>query len=203
MKYLTSILLLLFSFSTSAHADATSAQSSKRITIAIADQTSVLGFSFTPPNESGWSETRSGLNTKLKKAGKSADENEEIEAYLIKLDIPFNPIFSYIEYLKKNIQEAYAKNLEFKLQALDVKEYPKNSQCVRVHLLLEDQRKVSPNNSQPKKWSEQHMLSCGSPKYKRMGFEIRYYQRYYDQNKDDQFKDKVDRLFDSLVIEDK
>lgn len=203
MKYLTSILLLLFSFSTSAHADTTSAQGSKRITIAIADKTSVLGFGFTPPNESGWSETRSGLSTTLKKTGKSADENEEIEAYLIKLDIPFNPIFSYIEYLKKNIQEAYAKNLEFKLQALDVKEYPQNSQCVRVHLLLEDQRKVSTNNSQPKKWSEQHMLSCGSPKYKRMGFEIRYYQRYYDQNKDDQFSDKADRLFDSLVIEDK
>ncbi|HEY6773356.1 MAG TPA: hypothetical protein VI140_05250, partial [Oxalicibacterium sp.] len=97
----------------------------------------------------------------------------------------------------------YAKNQEFKLQTLDIKEYPQNSQCARVYLLLEDLRKVRVDNDQPRKWSEQHMLSCGSPKYKRMGFEIRYYQRYYDQNKDDQLSAKADRLFESLVIEDK
>lgn len=203
MKYLASILVFLFSFSTSAHADTAPAQNSKRITIAIADQSSILGFSFAPPDESGWNETRAGLSTTLKKTGKLADENEEIEAYLIKLDTPFNPISSYIEYIKENVQAAYAKNQEFKLQTLDIKEYPQNSQCARVYLLLEDLRKVRVDNDQPRKWSEQHMLSCGSPKYKRMGFEIRYYQRYYDQNKDDQLSAKADRLFESLVIEDK
>ncbi|MFJ7565773.1 hypothetical protein ACIQW9_02290 [Herminiimonas sp. NPDC097707] len=176
----------------------------ERVRIGITDNTgSILGLSFGSPDETGWTITKSGLSAKLKRDGESADENQEIEAYVIKLDTPFNPISGYIEHLKKNIQEAFVKNQEFSLQTLDVKEYPQNNQCVRVHLLLEYLRNIRTYNKQQKRWSEQHIISCGSTKYKRMGFEVRYYQRYYDQNKDDQSSVKADKLFESVIIEDK
>lgn len=204
MKFSIALTIFLALLSTSTHADTSQPQKGEPVRIGITDQSgSVLGLSFMPPDENGWDITKSGLSVTLKKSGESADENREIEAYLINLDAPVAPISGYIEKIKKNTQEGYAKNQRFKIRAFEVTEDPRNSQCARVYLLLEDTQPTRTGSTQQKKWSEQHMLSCGSTKYKRMGFEVRYYHRYYEPNKDDQLLNKANKVLESVVIEDK
>jgi len=81
-----------------------------------------------------------------------------------------------------------------------VEEYANSNQCVKIHLLLEDLR--SKKAGEQKKWNEQYVLSCSSTISESIGYELRYYQRYYDQNKDDQFAVKADAPFKSVTIED-
>ncbi|MDQ7970441.1 MAG: hypothetical protein REI95_12440 [Oxalicibacterium faecigallinarum] len=203
MKFLTIFVVFLLSFNTSLHAETDPANESKRVMIGITDQSgSAIGLSLIPPNEPNWDTKKAGLSITLKRAGKATDENQEIEAYMIRLDKPFHPVSTYMEQIRKNTEEGYKKNPDFKLSAFDIKEYPQNPQCVRVYMLLEDVRTTRADLSQ-KKWSEQHMLSCGLSKHKRIGFEVRYYNRHYDQNKDELFATKADRLFETVIIEDK
>ena len=53
-----------------------------------------------------------------------------------------------------------------------------------------------------KRWSEQYALSCGLLKHKGLGFELRYYHRYIDSNKDPQFQEKTVKIIESVVIQD-
>jgi hypothetical protein len=204
MKFIVVLFILFISMGAGAQAETYQPKKGEPVKIGITDQSgSVLGLSFMPPDESGWEITRSGLSVTLKTNGESAGENREIEAYLINLDAPVSPISGYIERIKKNTQEAYAKNQRFKIKAFDVTEDPKNSQCARVYLLLEDTQPTRTGSNQQRAWSEQHMLSCGSLKYKRMGFEVRYYHRYYELNRDDQLLSKANKVLETVVIEDK
>jgi len=181
--------------------EAESIQRGERVHIGITDKNSaVLGLSFVSPDEAGWKIMRSGLSASLSKEGSNFKENQEIEAYIIRLDIPFQPVSEYIDKINYNIQNGYKDNQDFRIQALDVDEYPENNQCVKIHLLLEDLS--SARNNKPKRWSEQYALSCASLAFKNMGYELRYYQRYYEQNKDDQFENKMDTLFKSVKIDE-
>lgn len=174
------------------------------IRIGITDQNgTTLGIGFLPPDEDGWKETRSGLNVSLEKEGKLPGESQQIEAYLINIDVPISPISGYLEKTRKNIQENFVSNKRFKIAALEVTEDPKDKRCARVHLLLEDVVAPQESNINQRKWSEQYVLSCGSLKYKKFGFEVRYYQRYFDSNKNPEFTAQALKILDSTVIEDK
>jgi len=164
----------------------------------------VLGINFLSPDEPGWVETEPQYSHRillLKENSPASEENQEIESYFVNLDIPFYPVARFIERKKQDIQTYYAKIQELKLQSLDVQVYPGNNKCVRTHVLLEDLR--SGKNNQPTRWSEQYALSCIFPVHQGTGYEIRYYHRYYEQNRDNQFASKADALFKSVRVEDR
>jgi len=172
--------------------EAESIQGGERVRIGIIDKNSaVLGLSFISPNEAGWNIIRSGLSITLTKEGDISEENQEIEAYIIRLDTPFQPISQYIEKIRGNLQESYEDDQDIEIQTLNVEEYPENNQCVRTHLLLKDVR--TKRNNQQNKWSEQYTLSCASSVFEGMG---------YENNKDGQFENKVDALFKSVKIDE-
>jgi len=174
------------------------------IRIGISDQQGTsIGLSFMPPDDASWNITRDGLEVSLRKKGMSEDENSQIEAFLITLDTPAIPITSFIERIRKNTTEGYEKNSRFKIITLDVTEDSNIHQCARVHVLLEDLKPVRTVAHEHKKFSEQHTLACGLLKNRNVGFEIRYYHRFYEPNKDDQLESKANDIFTTVVFEDK
>ena len=198
------IFIIIFLYSVNACAQNPSTKILEPVTFGIADKLGgSLGLSFMPPDEEGWELKRSKSGVSVIKNGVSKDENKEIEGYIIQLDVPVDPISSYIEQIKKNIQEGYANNPRFKIYAFEVMADPSRPRCVRFHLLLEDIKPVRTVNHGYTKWSEQYVLSCGFLKYKGLGVELRYYDRYYDPNKDSHFAEKADKIFEGVVIEDK
>ena len=195
-KILVALLIALASMNVLAEASQSEAAPVK---IGIVDKSGAkLALSFLPPEEDGWQVTNNGLSASVKKDGALAGENREIEAYLITLDTPVMPISDFIERLKKNIQDAFDAGNGFKLVILDIFEDPRDRRCARMHLLLEDMRA----SNQQRKWSEQYALSCGSLKYRRIGFEIRYYNRYYESQNDEHFAAQATKVLDSVVFED-
>jgi len=166
-----------------------------------ADGTSQLGFSFIAPDEPDWTNTRKKLDVTLYKAGKRDGENQQIEAIIINMDVPFQPVDRFITQIKKNVEETYVDNHDFKLHAFDVQPYAGNAQCVKSHILRQDTR-GSTDPGGIKKWHEQYALSCGSAKYKRFGYEIRYQQWYFSGNRDTQLEEKAEQVFASLRIEE-
>jgi hypothetical protein len=228
MKFTVLFSALALAMITGAYAEPAQHGKIERLRIGIATPNgSATGMSFLPPDEKGWDIKRSGLSVTLKKKGESPDENREIEAYMINLDVPASPISAYIERIKTNTQDAYADDDRYRIAAFEVSEDPKYSLCARVHLLLEDaledelentledrleyrlenaSKKPQPmqaGSQQKKIWSEQYMISCGSQKYKRIGFEVRYYHRFYEPNRDAQLLGKANKVLDSILIEDK
>jgi len=167
--------------------------------------------SFRVPNEPGWlhMDTSRGnfdYHSVLLKKNISPNENEEIEFYMIEYlrDYERQPdsIDNIIQKKTNDINKYYESVSEYKLHDLDVTEYlekNKKYKCVRTHILLEDMR-IKEN--EPQRWSEQHALSCSFPVRPRYTFELRYYQRYYDYNKDHLFASKADKLFESVKIKD-
>lgn len=170
------------------------------VSVGIVDETGALfGLRFVPPDEEGWTKKSAGLSVTLEKNAGSNEDSREIEAYPIRLDVPASPISAYIENIKRNLVATYKNNKEFKMSAFDVIQDPKNSRCARVHLLLES--KLPDQATQEKRWSEQYLLSCGFLKYKGMGFELRYYHRYIDSKKDNQFIEDARQVLDSVIID--
>ena len=201
MKYAAVLVVLCTLASVNANADSGNTDNPKFVGIGVTDNSGTsMGLRFTPPNEDGWITERSGLSVTLKKNAASNNDNREIEAYLIRLNSPISPISSYIDALRRNTVEGYANSKKFKISRLEITEDPKDSRCARVHLLLEgiqlDQA------TQEIQWSEQYMLSCGLLKNKGFGFELRYYHRYLEPNKDKQFGEEAGKVLESVIIED-
>ncbi len=200
MKY-ASLLFVLAILSVSANADSGDGKESKFVAVGISDKSgSSIALKFIPPDEDGWSMERSGLSVTLQKNTGSDDDSREIEAYLIRLDTPISPMSGYIETIRRNTMEGYASSKQFKVSALEITEEPKDARCARVHLLLEGIQ--SDPLAQQTRWSEQYMLSCGLLKHKGLGFELRYYHRYLEPNKDAEFGEKANKLFESVILED-
>lgn len=150
---------------------------------------------FVPPEGEGWKIERSGAGVSVKKNGASADENTEIEGYMIRPDAPIDPISGYVETIRRNIQKGYENDSRLQIKQLEVVADPARPRCIRIHVLLQDRTDI--------KWhSEQYALSCGLKKYKGLGVELRYSARYYEQNKDPQLAEKANRILDSAVIFD-
>ncbi len=201
MSKYTFVFMLLAILSTSANADSGDRNGPKFVGIGISDKSgSSVALRFIPPDEDGWSIERSGLSVTLKKNSGSDSDSREIEAYLIRLDTPISPISNYIETIRRNTVEGYARSNKFKISTLEIAEDPKDTRCARVHLLLEGLQ--SDAVVQQRKWSEQYMLSCGLLKHKGLGFELRYYHRYLDSNKDTQFGEKARKVLESVILED-
>lgn len=202
-KYLGIAVIATFAIVAGAWAqDLTKKQEPIRIGISDQQGTSI-GLSFIPPGEAGWNITRDGLEVSLRKKGMSEDENSQIEAFLITLDTPAIPIASFIERIRKNAMEGYEKDSRFKVVTLEVTEDRNIHQCARFHVLLEDLKPVRTVAHEHKKFSEQYTLACGLLKNRNVGFEIRYYHRFYESNKDDQLGDKANDIFTTVVIEDR
>ena len=170
-------------------------ENQKLIAFGISDKESgMLGLEFSPPEGEGWNIKRSGTGISVKKNGASADENTEIEAYIIRLDAPVEPISGYIEKIKTNIQKGYESNSRLEIKLLEVIADPTRSRCAKFHILLQDR-------TDTKWYSEQYALSCGLQKFKGMGVELRYFDRYYEQNRDNQLAEKANRILESMVID--
>jgi hypothetical protein len=205
IKIMKNIILIVTALlSINAWAENLSLKKQEPIAFGITDKEGgTLGLKFTPPEEDGWNIKRSGTGVSMKKNGESDDENKEIEGYIMRPDAPIDPISGYVEQIKKNVQEGYAKNPRFKIKALETMADPSKPRCIRLHLLLEDTKPVRTVSHEYTKWSEQYVLSCGLLKYKGMGVELRYYDRYYEPNKDNQLAEKANKIFESVVIDDK
>ena len=170
-------------------------ENQKIIAFGISDKEGgVLGLEFSPPEGEGWNIKRSGTGVSVKKNGASADENTEIEAYIIRLDAPVEPISGYIEKIKENIQKGYGGNSRIEINLLEVIADPTRSRCAKLHIILQDR-------TDTKLYSEQYVLSCGLEKYKGMGVELRYIDRYYEKNRDNQLAEKASRILESMVID--
>lgn len=204
MKNIVAAVIAFSVFNISTWAQDLQSEKQEPVRIGVSDkQGSAIGLSFMPPDEDGWNMTKTGLNVSLNKKGKSDDENSQIEAYLITLDTPVNPISSFIERIKQNTQDGYAKNSRFRIVSLEVTEDKNNPQCARLHLSLEDLKPVRTVAHEQKKFSEQYALSCGLLKNSRVGIEVRYYYRFYEPNKDSQLADKANKIFATVIIVDK
>ena len=201
MKYVSALMLLAVLIAR-ANAGSDDGRESKFVGIGMADKSgTAIGLRFIPPHEDDWHIDNTGLSATLKNKASSDSSSSEIEAYLIKLDTPILPIANYIETIKRNTLEGYARSQYWKISALEVSEDPNDMRCARVHLLLEAVGKPQAQ-VQPRKWSEQYVLSCGLLKHKGLGFEVRYYHRYLDSNKDAQFENKARSMLASAVLED-
>jgi len=172
------------------------------VQVGVTDGRSRLGFSFIAPDEAGWTRTRSKLGMTLDKTDQLDGETQQIDALIINMDVPFQPVERFMAQIKKNVEETYVDSADFKLHAFNVEPYANNSQCVKSHILRQDTRgSVDPNGI--KKWHEQYALSCGSAIYPRFGYEIHYQQWYYTGNRDPQLEEKAERVFASFRIEDR
>jgi len=174
----------------------------ERVRARIDDPRAVLEVSFLSPEEPGWvKEIMSDNIVTLQKGNSLSDENQEIEVYITERNTSNQFEAISTQQTKRYIQHYFDGIKEYSLQKLEVKEYPEDNQCIRTHILLKDMRNTK--SSKPTRWSEQHALSCIFPTHQHMGFEIRFYQRYHEQNKDNRFINKADALFKSLKVMDR
>lgn len=72
------------------------------------------------------------------------------------------------------MRNRYGSDSRLEIKLLEVIAEPTRPRCVRFHMVLQDR-------TDTKWYSEQYALSCGLKKYKGMGVELRYFDRYYDQ----------------------
>ncbi|MCG9096954.1 hypothetical protein [Laribacter hongkongensis] len=185
------------------HADSIKQASNNRVGTGITDNKGTsLGINFVHPDEDGWKQTRSGLTVTLNKKEALPGESREIEAYLMTPENPDSPISTYVETMKKNTIDAYANKKKFKIVTMDAAADTKDNRCARMHILLEDMQPTPAIRNNEKKFSEQYISSCRSSKRKNVGFDARYYHRYYESNKDANLQQKANQVLDSIIIVD-
>lgn len=174
----------------------------ERVSFGISDGSSgpSIGASLIPPTGSGWKLKKNGLSVDITKAGASAVENSQVEAYLIKLDQPYTPGADRMAMLKKNLQASYAKADSPKIIHLDMANDARLPQCIRVHLLLS---RTPEDATQPMWYSDQYMLTCDLTAIDGAGVEVRYAQRYFAKKPDPAFAAKAKSLLDSVILTDK
>lgn len=201
VKHLSALIILCLFVNLTAQADSGGVKPPQFVGVGITDSSgSSIGLRFMPPAEDGWRREGGGVSVTLRKDAALKDDNRQIEAYLMKLDTRVSPISGYVETIRRNLVEGYANSKQFKVSQLEVSEDPRNSRCVRAHVLLED---VLREAGQERKWSEQYALSCGLPRHEGLGIELRYYHRYSDSNKDEHFAEDARKVLESVIIEDK
>jgi hypothetical protein len=172
---------------------------SQKISFGLEFNSGLMGASFDSPNEAGWNIKHGGIEVTLTKGDPASDGSSMIEGYLITLDVPLEPLTKFIDNIKKNITAGYANDKTFSLVTLDVAQYKREPRCVRVHMLLE-RKNPAADGAGEKRFSERHALSCGLSPSGKSGIEIVYDQRYRESGKDPAFREKADRLFDSVVL---
>ena len=159
---------------------------------------SSIGVSLIPPVGVGWSVSRTPSSVTLTKKGSLVDENSEIEMYLIKPDVPGADLDLYLQVVRSNVVSEYRKGGKYSLVEFNVEKDFARSNCLIGHVLL--QYLPSASEGDVRKLSEQYFLSCLSNKFNNVGYEVRYYQRYFYNNGDKELKNKATALFDDVVI---
>lgn len=198
MKFAAGLFTLVIHSTLLSPALANESTGTGQIHVGITDASRTFGLAFTPPDEEGWTRNGSGTSTTLSWNAESASDNRKIEAYMTTLDAPISPLSGYIRTIKRNLEQGYASSPRFKISTLQVSEYPADPRCAKIHLLLEARQPAADGQRQ---WSEQYALSCGSLQSKGVGYELRYYHRYTDENRDLGLAAKANAVLDSLSIE--
>ncbi|MDR2214298.1 MAG: hypothetical protein LBE59_00465 [Nevskiaceae bacterium] len=190
------------------------------ISFGIKDGGVVWGGAFYAPNEDGWTLERKGAAVMITKGDLAASENSQIEAGVMKLDIPIQPMRKFLTNMERKVKLSYTRSPTFTLVEVSVTADPKRpEQCARAHLVLK--RKPAPARPASGKSapatpapatpapagnaaggiSEQYALYCGLPNINELaGVEIKFHQSYAEANKDAAFQEKANRLFDSVIL---
>ncbi|MEA5666335.1 hypothetical protein VA603_02110 [Stenotrophomonas sp. MH1] len=112
---------------------------------------------------------------------------------------PDQPLSGYIENIRRKLEQDFSNSPVATINHLQVREYPADKRCASIHLRLELRQPAADGQRQ---WAEQYTLSCGSPRYADVGYELRYYHRYTDAHRDPNLQAKAEQVLGSMRIEE-
>lgn len=196
MKALIYLVLVFWVHSAMATEDAP-----KRVAFGITDSAGAsLGGNFDPGPASAWKLQRNRSGIEFNRQGPGAEDTQKIEAYLMRVDDPFQTIEKYIAMSKRNYMQGMARNTYWRVVKIIFEPEANKSRCARGHIVLRDK---SPAADAEARFSEQYVLSCALDKYAPFGIEVRYYNRYKGEERDPAFTALASKLIDSVEINDK
>ncbi len=181
MKALISIALVFWVHGAMAADDAP-----KRVAFGFSDTAGAsLGGTFDPGSAATckFQRTRSGID--LSQQGPGAEDNQQIEAYLMRVDEPFQTSEKYIAMMKRNFTQGMANDPYWRVLAIEFEPEANKPRCARGRILLRDK---SPAADADARFSEQYFLSCALDKRKPFGIEVRYCHRYKGVERDPRLK---------------
>jgi hypothetical protein len=196
MKSLITLMLIFWMHCAMAAGDA-----SKRFGFGISDTAGAsLGGTFEPGSAATWKfqRTRSGID--LSQQGPGTEDSQQIEAYLLRVDEPFQTSEKYIATMKRNLTQALAKNSYWRVLAIEFEPEANKPRCARGHIVLRDKSNTADVDA---RFSEQYLLSCALDKRAPFGIEVRYYNRYKGGERDPGFTARATQLIDSVEVDDK
>ncbi len=162
------------------------------------------GYSFVPLNEAGWAITqRNPLEVVMGKRGEGEDEKETYLIWGLLIELP---PYNDPQELVRITREGQTKDVDFRRYRLITHEVTvqeeKGAECVRSHVLLENNA-VEKNPGGPEHMMmEQVQLTCAHPKDKRIGINIVYSYRYLPEHNDASFIEKASSVVNSIEFED-
>ena len=155
------------------------------------------GYSLMPPNENGWLiARRNQYQLDLVRRGANEDESIAIQAAPVRL-----PEFTSTEEFVRLVKEGQAKDtnpLRFAIKGHDVAAYSQKGNCVKSHLLTEDNAAVRRSKRSGVLILEALTLTCVHPKNKTVGINVTYSHRYDPKNEDPAFIGKATAVLDSM-----
>ncbi len=178
-------------------------ESAKRISFGFTEAATngvSIGGSFLAAETESWNytRTRSGIEAFNRPAISSTEF--QVEAYLIRLDKPFESIHKQMDVVSKNLESGYAQSTKWQKVRITLAPEVDKSRCVRGEVLLREKTTVSNEDAM---FSEQHFLSCALEKRAPFGIEVRYYHRYKGNARDNAFTKRAKSLLDSVEINDR
>jgi hypothetical protein len=129
-----------------------------------------------------------------------ANDNQQIEAYLLRIDEPFQTSEKYVAMMKRNYTQGMAQNSYWRVLAIEFEPDANKPRCARGHIVLRDK---SPAADADARFSEQYLLSCALDKREPFGIEVRYYNRYKGGERDPGFTTLASKLIDSVEVNDR
>lgn len=159
-----------------------------------------LRASLLPPQEPGWQVRKGrGLTLDLVKPGASAEENQQIEAYLMQPDPPFADGQDYLDTMARNIREDLGRT-RLKIVSLTLTRDPRLPRCVRGHQAVED----PPQHENSQTWySDRYFLRCVFRSRPGIGLDVAYYHRRYGNHPDPSVAGKAAAVLDSVELTDR
>lgn len=159
-----------------------------------------VGGSFSAGETKSWSytRTRSGIEA-IDRQAKTPTEFQ-VEAYLIRVDQPFESIQKYLDMMLKNLELGYAQSTKWQKVRIALTPEVDKPRCVRGQLLLREKTSVSDEEAM---FSEQYFISCALEKRAPFGVEVRYYHRYKGATRDNDFTQRAAKLLDSVQLNDR
>ncbi|MBD9534945.1 hypothetical protein IB227_03670 [Stenotrophomonas sp. STM01] len=176
------------------------AQHTEPLRVGYTERDRAFGFTFTPPAGKDWKQDKWGSgNLSVDWNAGSTTDSRKIEAYMTRPDVPTSPLSGYIENIRRKLEQDFSNSPAATINHLQVSEYPTDKRCASIHLRLELRQPAADGQRQ---WAEQYTLSCGSPRYADVGYELRYYHRYTDAHRDPNLQAKAEQVLGSMRIEE-